>query len=126
MKRIAALVILAVVLASCNSRYEQENDDKGNIVRKTSEKTPFTDYSLEIKGNLEYSEDGTQITKVPQGGSASYSYNDIEIEVRKGKNNAPEITIYEKGEKIAPESEKGKDLLEDAIGRMRELQERYE
>ncbi|MCW4467519.1 hypothetical protein OGH69_00935 [Flavobacterium sp. MFBS3-15] len=126
MKRIAVLMALAIAFFSCNSRYEQENDDKGNIMRKTSEKTPFTNYSLEMRGNFDYSEDGVQITGVPEGGYANYSYNDIEIEVRKGKGNAPEISIYEKGEKVAPESEKGRDLLEDAIGRMQDLQERYE
>lgn len=125
MKRAIALAAFLLALIACNSRYEKENDDNGNIVRKTTEKSPFKDYELEMKGNLSFSEDGTKITSIPEGGFAKYQYNDIQIEARRASNNAVKVTIYEKGEAISNDSEKGKEYLEDAIGRMRELQERY-
>lgn len=126
MKKAAALIALLSAFTACNSRYEQENDDKGNIVRKTTEKSPFKNYELEMKGNLIFSEDGTQITSIPEGGFAKYQYNDIHIEARRGKNGAVETAIYENGDEISRDSEKGKRYLEEAIGRMQQLQERYQ
>lgn len=125
MKKAAALLAAVLALAACNTRYEQENDDKGNIIRKTTEKTPFNEYELEMKGNLTFSENGTEITSVPDGGYARYVYNDIAVEARPGRNNTVSITIHEKGEEVSKDSEKGKGYLEDAIGRMQDLQEKH-
>jgi len=125
MKKIAASVMLLLAITACNSRYEQENDDKGNIVRRTSERSPFSEYDLEMKGTFTFDEDGTAITGIPAQGYAEYKYNNITINARPAKDGTPIVTIFEKGEKVEAGSDKGKEYLEDAIGRMQKLQAKF-
>ncbi len=125
MKKLAAIVILMVALTACNSRYEQENDDNGTITRRTTEKSPFHDVDLEMRGNITFNEDGTAITGIPGGGYVKYSNNEMELEAMPGKNNTFGIVIYDNGEEVPTDSEKGKEFIEEAIKRMQDLQERY-
>lgn len=125
MKRIALLFALTAILASCNTRYEQENDEKGNITRKTTEKTPFKNTELEMKGTITFNDAGTEITGISNGGYVKYISNEMALEARPGKNGTVGILIHEDGNEVPSQSEKGKELLEDAIGRMQRLQEKY-
>lgn len=123
MKKTIALLIITTALFGCNTKFELENDDNGVTTRRTVEKSPLNDVDIEMRGDIIFNEDGTEITAIPEGGYVKYSKNEVAIEARPGENNKVEVHISENGEEIPKDSDKGKEYLEEAIVRLQELQQ---
>jgi hypothetical protein len=121
MRTIAIVLVAAFTLASCNFTYKMEKDDKGRIYRETSESGPGRNLKIEMTGEIYFNNNKTQITEISEDGYVEYRKGKVHIDIEPGDSKRAIVTITENGKTIAADSEKGMELLTEAIGHIAEM-----
>lgn len=129
MKNIVAILVMVVLLASCDSndnqiKYSYSFDSDGEIKREMSAKNATTDIEVEMVGSATFSPDNTMITGLTPGGYINYRNENRELTVEPGKDGV-KVTIEENGRAVSKVSDTGKEIIAEAIRHIKKLQDKY-
>jgi hypothetical protein len=126
-KLITAFLLAALSLISCQdttrrTSFTTKNHD-GNEYRELVTKNPLTDIKVEIKGRAIFNKEETAIIHLTDKGYINYKNGENRLEI-KNESKVMTVQVFQHDKKIAANSKEAKEIIQQAILKIKEVQNR--